>query len=116
MKFTSTRSTLLVDSLPAILRGLAPDGGLFVPASPLPRPSGSAITLADAERTYTSRGYTVRAVFTADGVRVSGADCPSQDCVRTGEITRAGESIVCLPARIVITLTGGSPDFDVIAG
>ena len=50
MKFTSTRSTLSVDSLPAILRGLAPDGGLFVPASPLPRPTSSAATLADAER------------------------------------------------------------------
>ena len=50
MKFTSTRSTLAVDSLPAILRGLAPDGGLFVPASPLPRPVSSAATLADAER------------------------------------------------------------------
>jgi len=50
MKFTSTRSTLSVDSLPAILRGLAPDGGLFVPATPLPRPAGSAATLADAER------------------------------------------------------------------
>ena len=50
MKFTSTRSMLAVDSLPAILRGLAPDGGLFVPASPLPRPDGSAATLADAER------------------------------------------------------------------
>ena len=50
MKFTSTRSTLSVDSLPAILRGLAPDGGLFVPAEPLPRLSGSSTTLADAER------------------------------------------------------------------
>ena len=50
MKFTSTRSPLSVDSLPAILRGLAPDSGLFVPASPLPRPTSSAATLADAER------------------------------------------------------------------
>ena len=50
MKFTSTRSMLAVDSLPAILRGLAPDGGLFVPASPLPGATGSAATLADAER------------------------------------------------------------------
>ena len=33
MKFTSTRSTLAVDTLPAILRGLAPDGGLFVPST-----------------------------------------------------------------------------------
>jgi len=50
MKFTSTRSILSVDSLPAILRGLAPDGGLFVPTSPLACPEGSAATLADAER------------------------------------------------------------------
>ena len=50
MKFTSTRSTLSVDSLPAILRGLAPDGGLFVPATPLPRVAGLVATLADAER------------------------------------------------------------------
>ncbi len=50
MKFTSTRSTFSVDSLSAILRGLAPDGGLFVPANALPRSTGPAGTLADAER------------------------------------------------------------------
>ena len=33
--------------------------------------------------------------------------CPSQDCVHTGAITRGGQSIVCLPARIVIQLEGG---------
>lgn len=74
------------------------------------------LPLSDAERTYTSRGYTLHAVFSSDGVRVTEADCPTQDCVRTGEIRRAGESIVCLPARIVITLTGSPPDYDVIAG
>ncbi len=33
MTFTSTRSVLSVDSLATILRGLAPDGGLFVPTA-----------------------------------------------------------------------------------
>lgn len=94
----------------------APSGEVLTAVVSIDGAEVERLPLADAERTYTSRGYTVRAVFTADGVRVSGADCPTQDCVRTGEITRAGESIVCLPARIVITLTGGSPDFDVIAG
>lgn len=51
MKFTSTRSTLSVESLPAILRGLAPDGGLFVPAARPPAVAGAgAATLEGAER------------------------------------------------------------------
>ena len=50
MKFTSTRSTLAVDSLPAILRGLAPDGGLFVPSTAPAATVGDWSTLADAER------------------------------------------------------------------
>lgn len=37
MIFTSTRSCSENDTLSCILRGLAPDGGLFVPARPLPR-------------------------------------------------------------------------------
>ena len=40
------------------------------------------------------------------------ADCPTQDCVHTGTITRAGQSIVCLPARIIIRLEGGTVDKD----
>ena len=50
MKFTSTRSTLAVDSLPAILRGLAPDGGLFVPGAAPAATVGDWSTLANAER------------------------------------------------------------------
>ena len=41
------------------------------------------------------------------------------DCVRTGTISRGGQSIVCLPARIVIQLTGGaadSNDVDIVIG
>lgn len=36
------------------------------------------------------------------------SDCPTQDCVHMGEITRGGQSIVCLPARIVVQLEGGA--------
>ena len=50
MKFTSTRSTLAVDTLPAILRGLAPDGGLFVPSTAPAVTVGDWSTLANAER------------------------------------------------------------------
>jgi len=44
------------------------------------------------------------------GICVSASDCPTQDCVHTGTVTRGGQSIVCLPARIIVTLEGASPD------
>jgi len=70
------------------------------------------------ERTYSSNGYTLTVRFSPDGVAVETSDCPNQDCVHTGTISRAGQSIVCLPARISIQLTGqsGSGDADVVIG
>ena len=66
-----------------------------------------------AERTYSGGGYTLRVSMEPHGgVRVEEADCPTQDCVHTGTITRAGQSIVCLPARIIIRLEGGPVDKD----
>ncbi len=53
MTFTSTRSCIEADSLHTILRGLAPDGGLFVPKLDDARgrvPCQELETLADAER------------------------------------------------------------------
>lgn len=58
------------------------------------------------ERTYTGNGYTLRAVFSPSGVWVAQSDCPNQDCVHTGAIHASGQSVVCLPARISIQLTG----------
>ena len=43
----------------------------------------------------------------ADGtVNVVDSDCPGHDCQHTPPISRAGQSIVCLPAQIVISLEG----------
>jgi len=50
------------------------------------------------------------------GVCVVHSDCPGQDCVHTGRITRSGQSIVCLPEQVVIQLTGGTSDADVVLG
>ena len=60
------------------------------------------------ERTYTSNGYTLRVAFGPESAQVTVSDCPTQDCVHMGEITRGGQSIVCLPARIVVQLEGGA--------
>ena len=49
-------------------------------------------------------------------VRVSDSDCPGQDCVHTGAIARAGQSIVCLPAQVVNSLVGAASDVDAVLG
>lgn len=71
--------------------------------------------LGDAERVYTNGGYTLRVAATAEGVRVAESDCPTHDCVRTGTVSRAGHSIVCLPARVVVSLEGAGA-YDAVAG
>lgn len=60
----------------------------------------------EEERTIQANGYTLYLVVSQDGVRVRESDCPTQDCVHTGTITRAGQSIVCLPARVTVQLQG----------
>lgn len=75
------------------------------------------LPFSDAERTYQNNGYTVHIAVSAAGVRVTSADCPTQDCVRTGRISRAGQSIVCLPARVVVTVEGAAEaGYDVVVG
>lgn len=67
--------------------------------------------LPEEAQTIQSGGVTLRLerVETPQpGIRVAYSDCPTQDCVHTGTITRAGQSVVCLPARVVIQLEGGS--------
>ena len=49
----------------------------------------------------------------ADGVAtVTEATCPDQICVRHRAVSRVGQSIVCLPARVVVTVVGGTPAVD----
>lgn len=67
-----------------------------------------ALSNAPAEKTYVAHGYTLHVRFEEGTVRVLEADCPTQDCVHTGAISKGGQSIVCLPARVVIELRGGA--------
>lgn len=40
---------------------------------------------------------------------IESADCRDQICVKRGKIRKAGETIVCLPHRIVVTVTEEAP-------
>lgn len=41
-------------------------------------------------------------------VCIADADCLDRTCVRMGAISRAGETLVCLPHRLTITLEGAA--------
>ena len=68
-------------------------------------PRGRRLNPDDESTQYTY--YNI--VEIKDGkVSVSAASCKNQVCVRHGSISHAGESIVCLPNRLVVTIEGGS--------
>lgn len=51
-------------------------------------------------------GIALTVEFSPSGARVVEASCPDRTCLRTGLLTQAGESAVCLPGRVVLRLDG----------
>lgn len=69
----------------------------------------------DMDRKFTIGGEYENEIEIANGaVAIVRSNCPGTDCVHTGRITQAGRSIVCLPNRVEIRITGESAvDFTV---
>ncbi|MCR5431290.1 MAG: NusG domain II-containing protein [Lachnospiraceae bacterium] len=51
-------------------------------------------------------GLTCRILIKDGAASVIEADCPDKLCVGHSPISRSGDSIVCLPARITVTILG----------
>ena len=67
----------------------------------------------DMERTVTIGEEDYNVLYIAGGkASVIEANCGDHTCVRTGVIFREGETIVCLPHRLVISIEGGEGGFD----
>jgi hypothetical protein len=50
-----------------------------------------------------------------DRIRIKSANCPDQNCVLTGFIEKPGQTIVCLPHRLVIEIKSDrEPSQDII--
>ncbi len=45
-------------------------------------------------------------VLSSSGAEIAASTCPDQVCVRTGKLTKAGESALCLPAGVSLRLEG----------
>ena len=62
-------------------------------------------------------GVTVNVLNIRDGkAGMTDADCPDKLCVHQKPISKSGETIVCLPNKIVVEVKGGQEgDFDSMA-
>lgn len=71
----------------------------------------------DEDQTITvKQGSNVNEFEITDGqVRMIRANCHNHDCIQQGAISKTGETIVCLPHKLVLEVTGGEEEFDVIA-
>ncbi len=106
-----------------ILGVLLAAAGLFVLLWWLPKP-GAAVEITvdgrlyatlplDSPTTLEIPSDTGNTLVIADGqATVTAAGCPDGICVRHRAIHRTGESIVCLPNQVVITVIGGTPALD----
>ena len=69
----------------------------------LPLSEDTRIVLGEGEHTNTL-------VIENGAARVVEASCPDQICVNQGAVRYEGESIVCLPHKLVVTVEGGRPN------
>jgi hypothetical protein len=69
----------------------------------------------DADAVFAVSGEYENTVTIENGrVSITDSDCPGRDCVHSGWIDSAGRSVVCLPNRVEIRVTGRSEvDFTV---
>ena len=49
------------------------------------------------------------------GVRVVNADCPAHICTHAGLIKQAGETIICLPNKVLLELKGSRNEYNAIS-
>ncbi len=83
-------------------------------------PDGCEIYSLSDEREFsiTSNGITLKIKVSGGAVSVTESDCPDGICVHHGAISKSGDPIVCIPARVVIEIIdgGGERDEDFTVG
>lgn len=59
---------------------------------------------------------TTKVEIVGNGVRVLDSPCPHKLCVKSGTISKSGETLVCLPNGVVIRIEGGEkPSVDAVS-
>ena len=55
---------------------------------------------------YSEGGHTNTLVIENGRARIVSADCPDRLCVKQRSISKAGETIICLPHKLVVKIEG----------
>ncbi len=71
---------------------------------------------ADTTRVIAGVGGENTLVIAGGKASVTAADCPDGVCVRHRAVSRAGESILCLPHKLAVRVVGGEPGVDAEVG
>ncbi|WP_075579191.1 MULTISPECIES: NusG domain II-containing protein [Acidaminococcus] len=50
--------------------------------------------------------------YDREGGRVLSSPCPDQVCVHQGKITRSGQTIACVPEKVLVTITTAAKEND----
>ncbi len=69
----------------------------------------------DTDGEYVLNGGTNILVIEDGCAYLSYAECPDHTCVKTGKIRYVGESIVCLPNRLSVTVRGEGDGVDFVS-
>lgn len=70
----------------------------------------------DREIILTSRGITLTVCISDGSAYVSESDCRDGVCKNSGKISHSGETILCAPAGVTLTVKGGDNGVDFVAG
>lgn len=70
----------------------------------------------DQELEILSRGITLHIVIHDGTAYVAKSSCHDKVCVSSGKLTKSGDSLLCAPAGVRLTIKGGASDVDFIAG
>ena len=78
----------------------------------------AAVFSVDENKTYSVKknGKVTNIVEIKNGkVSVIAADCPDKICVKHRDINKSGESIICLPNKVVVSIEGEKTEVDGVA-
>lgn len=69
----------------------------------------------DREIAVRNNGHTNIIAIEVGRLYMKSADCSGHDCISQGSISMTGQSIICLPNKVVAQITGGSSGLDAVA-
>lgn len=72
------------------------------------------LTSLQAEEHFLVAGCEI--LFEKDGASFIKSDCPDQLCVKCGKLKNPGDSMACIPNRVVVTVKAeNNDDYDIMA-